>query len=152
MSERETQVREAKGLIREALKILENIDGAIEVTKKKKPKIPPKSSVESTDFTGIHARDVQFDLFNVTIETVYDEKAGVTNGKAWTKQSLMISDGREQRELIAWGDHMNHYEGLTKGQVLNVLCVAKCTVYQEKLQFTIGTNTDIDVIGEEHKP
>ena len=144
--ERDKQV---KYHLREALKLLENIP---EDVKQKAPEISPRKSQEGTDFTGIHAKDIEFDLHHVTIEVVYDRKDGVTNGKPWEKQSLMISDYTgQQRELIAWGDHMNHFAGLKKDQVITVLCVGKCTEYKGKLQFTLGSNSEVEVIGGQHR-
>ena len=138
-----------KNLLIEALQIL-GFAGEI-FDKKEIPEISPKKPASGTDFSLIHAKDTEFDLKNVTIEIVYDKKSGVSNNKEWAKQSIMISDADgQQHELIAWGDHMNHYAGLKKGQVINVLVVGKCTEYKGKLQFTLGGNSEIQVVGGQH--
>ena len=148
-------------LVNEMMRIIEG---------KETPEIPPKKKIDplveahialtkkpsittGTDFSLIHAKDTEFDLKNVTIETVFDSKSGTAStGKEWTKQSIMISDADgQQRELIAWGDHMNHFAGLKKGQTIDVLVVAKCTEYKGKLQFTLGGNSSIDVVGGQHR-
>ena len=146
----EEKMKHIKALAREILVLCEDIPESV---RKEKPEISPKKPASGTDFSLIHAKDTEFDLKNVTIEIVYDSKSGTAStGKEWTKQSIMISDADgQQRELIAWGDHMNHFAGLKKGQTIDVLVVGKCTEYKGKLQFTLGGNSSIEVVGGQHR-
>ena len=144
----EDKMKAIKALAREILVLCEDIPESV---RKEKPEIPPKKPASGTDFSLIHAKDTEFDLKNVTVEIMYDKKSGISNNKEWATQSIMISDADgQQRELIAWGDHMNHFEGLKKGQTIDVLVVGKCTAYQGKLQFTLGSNSEIQVVGGQH--
>ena len=149
----EDKMKHIKALAREILVLCEDIPAEVKKSEKKEvPEISPKKPTSGTDFSLIHAKDTEFDLKNVTIETVFDSKSGTAStGKEWTKQSIMISDADgQQRELIAWGDHMNHFAGLKKGQTIDVLVVGKCTEYKGKLQFTLGSSSEIKVVGGQH--
>lgn len=118
------------------------------------PKTPQKTETptssepraEGTPFNRIDVDTKDFNLINVEITKVYPVKSGTrkTDGTEWVKQSLMIKDVYgEERELVAWGDHTEKFENMLTGYKLTIMNVSKVTEYKDKLQFVIGSTTEV---------
>ena len=108
---------------------------------------------DGTSFADIELEYKEFDLFNVDVHKVFDKKTGKRgDGNEWTKQSLIIKDqAGQERELIAWGDHIATFDTIRIGDRLDILCVAKVTEYKDKMQFTIGHNTSIEQVKDKEQ-
>ena len=138
--ERDKQV---KHHLREALRLMENIPDYEEKKKKTKK--------ERTSFKGVTEDAQDFDLLDVFVSKIFDRKTGTSkSGIEWEKQSIIIRDTYEEtRELIAWRDEIEKFDGLSVGDLVDCYSVEKVTLYKEKHQYTVGRNTDIKVV-EEH--
>ena len=144
----EEKMKHIKALAREILVLCEDIPESV---RKEKPEISPKKQAPvttGTDFTTIHAKSKDYDLLNVDVHKVSEPTSGVnkTTNKEWSRQSIDISDQEGQhRELVAWGDLTEKLSKIRVGDRLNVTNVKEVRVYKEKLQFTIGSNTEIEI-------
>ena len=115
---------------------------------------PPRTG---TAFKDIDLEDVQFDLLGISMSKTFPVKSDPKNDPPkWTKQSLMVTDAYGlERELIAWGDLIDLFEKVRVGDLLDVHCVKNAKEWEKKdktkvTQYTVGSNTTVERVGEEH--
>jgi len=140
----EEQIKAVKSLIREALRILEDVGEYTE----------PKKEEPTTDrhrFADIDLEFKDFDVLGVDVNKIFSEKSGTSaEGKEWHKQSIIITDYEgKRREVIAWGDHIEKFRSLRVGDRVDLHCLLKVSEYKKRdgttqVQYTVGTDTQIE--------
>ena len=134
------KMKQIKALAREILVLCEDIPAEV------KPQISPRK--EGTSFKLITTDTKDFDLQDITVSKVFEQKSGTSkSGVAWSKQSIMVKDAYgQEREMIAWGDTMDKFDDLTEGTRIDVYTIKGVTEYKGKHQYTIGSQTDIRIV------
>ena len=113
-------------------------------TKKEKPKEINKEFNEGTAFDSISLDSEDFNLFNVEITRIGEIQSGTTGGNDWRMHSITVKDVKDKtRDLIAWGDHIELFESLKVGDMLDIERVSKIKEYKGKHQYTLGKDTEI---------
>ena len=142
-------------LIEERVKeIRELLDGKIKLPKsppkkKEKPKEINKEFNEGTAFDSISLDSEDFNLFNVEITRIGEIQSGTTGGNDWQMHSITVKDVKDKtRDLIAWGDHIELFESLKVGDMLDIDKILEIKEYQpkrgaKKIQFVLGDDTTI---------
>ena len=138
-------------LIEERVKeIRELLDGKIKLPKsspekKEKPKEINKEFNEGTAFDSISLDSEDFNLFNVEITRIGEIQTGTAKtGNDWQMHSITVEDVKgKTRDLIAWGDHIELFESLKVGDMLDIERVSKIKEYKGKHQYTLGKDTEI---------
>ena len=117
--------------------------------KEEKPKTrrvtPRPPSGEGTAFDSISLDSEDFNLFNVAITRIGEIQTGTAKtGNDWQMHSITVKDVKDKtRDLIAWGDHIELFDSLKVGDMLDIERVSKIKDYKGKHQYTLGKDTEI---------
>ena len=112
--------------------------------KKEKPKEINEEFNEGTAFDSISLDSEDFNLFNVEITRIGEIQTGTTGGNDWQMHSITVKDVKDKtRDLIAWGDHIELFDSLKVGDMLDIERVSKIKEYKGKHQYTLGKDTEI---------